>query len=318
MNNSTVSYGKTSESGGSSSSRRFIDSALLSTNSLCKVALGMCRRTRWTNSSAGGSGGMGWRNALHRFVLEPRCVSINRISVAAPSITASVQGQQLNIRCLSCGIGETGERISSEPFTRIITTVCSYGNSVRLNSRGLSSSAFHSNTSLANSSRRSVISDNLAPFSIGNDYSASYRKQGCAGLTLRFVYNSISDRWCVVQKPPGWSIYTHPSRPSVASVLQPLLDASIASRGCNLIAGGFKENSSGLPGAGQRSHYEPARMDSRGRPLLPRGMLREMELETAAQDEMRGLYFPYQLDADAQGLILVATDAQMNALLCEG
>lgn len=129
-------------------------------------------------------------------------------------------------------------------------------------------------------------------------------RSGLGVHTLRFVYNCIADRWFVVNKPPGWTLrHCSADRPSVENVLQPLLEAAAAKKVLSL----GESVSSGPDGA------NPNR-----RMRVNRDMLKAMEDEMEEQQIMKGLYFPMQLDADAQGLLLVATDQAMDRQLSKG
>lgn len=119
--------------------------------------------------------------------------------------------------------------------------------------------------------------------------------------TLRFIHNSISDRWFVIHKPPGWTLrHSSADRPSVENVLQPLLEAATARKALSLVE-------SGSPGAED--------VDARKKTRISKDMLKAMEEELEDQQTMKGLYFPMQLDADAQGLLVVATDQAMDRQL---
>ncbi|ESS30079.1 RNA pseudouridine synthase [Toxoplasma gondii GAB2-2007-GAL-DOM2] len=132
---------------------------------------------------------------------------------------------------------------------------------------------------------------------------------GAAGAVLRFVHNSLSDRWCVVAKPPGWSLEATSSRPSVRAVLQPLLDTAIVARACAIQTGFWAETEDRGTQRSPRS-----RKDSSGS-SLGKAMREAVEGEMEEHEETKGIFFPMQLDADAQGLLLVATDEAMHRQL---
>ncbi|PHJ16742.1 rna pseudouridine synthase [Cystoisospora suis] len=129
----------------------------------------------------------------------------------------------------------------------------------------------------------------------------STTRSGLGVHTLRFVYNCISDRWFVVSKPPGWTLrHSAADRPSVENVLQPLLEAATTRKVLSL-------GESGSSGADDANPNRRTRVN--------RDLLKAMEEEMEEQQIMKGLYFPMQLDADAQGLLLVATDQAMDRQL---
>ncbi|CBZ50076.1 conserved hypothetical protein [Neospora caninum Liverpool] len=127
-------------------------------------------------------------------------------------------------------------------------------------------------------------------------------RTGAAGAVLRFVHNSLADRWCVIAKPPGWALEAANGRPSVRAALQPLLDAAIVSRACAIQTGFWEE----------RGACAPRRGRGKGATLLGKELREAVEGEMEEQEETKGIFFPMQLDADAQGLLLVATDDAMN------
>ncbi|PFH33776.1 hypothetical protein BESB_079920 [Besnoitia besnoiti] len=130
-------------------------------------------------------------------------------------------------------------------------------------------------------------------------------RTGAAGGTLRFVHNSLAERWCVVAKPAGWSLEPQSVRPSVRTVLQPLLDAAIVSRACGLQTGLCSSEAEAGHGAGAGA----------AELLMSKEMRGAVEGEVEEQEESKAIFFPLQLDADAQGLVFVATDEAMNRQL---